>query len=323
MVRISTLRSAHELDSLRSRWQALAAHSPLATIFQHFEWNRLAAQVFAEREAPWVIHAISDSGEAIIPAVRRKDEIGLLGETLFDYRNVLAVGAPEVVEAAFYRLAELRLPFRVTAVRGDAAEWWPEWSLVPFAGAPCVHSSQTTAESFRRSQSRLASRARRLPRKGINLHRNDNPSAALVRDLYERKSLQPEAGDLFTDPLRRDFMRYIVGELGTHCTIWCYENANRQIATLLTLRNGCVRHFYTTWYDPEFADLSPGQALLFEATAQTLAEGLDADFMTGESLYKNRLATDNVPLFRVDAPAERVAQLASARFVAIRQPSAA
>jgi CelD/BcsL family acetyltransferase involved in cellulose biosynthesis len=322
MLRVSTLRSVHEIDALRSRWQSLAAETPDSTIFQTFDWNRLAAQMFADREEPWVIHAVSDSGEAIIPAARRKDDLGLIGEALFDYRDVLCVGAPVVLNAAFRRLAEACLPFRVTAVRGQVAGRWPEAVLVPFAGAPRAGAAALDASSFRRQQSRLASRARRLPRKGFVLRRYDAPPSPLVRELYGLKA-QQATGELFADAKRREFMCSIAHASGKDCCLWTYEDSAGPIAALLSFRHGNTRHFYTTWYDSEFSELSPGQALLFEATAQTLSEGLDSDFMTGEYLYKNRLATDVVPLFRVDARAEDVAQLASGRLQALRRPKAA
>jgi CelD/BcsL family acetyltransferase involved in cellulose biosynthesis len=107
------------------------------------------------------------------------------------------------------------------------------------------------------------------------------------------------------------------------CTLWTYSNDIATIAALLAFRDRRTRHFYTTWHDSAFGELSPGQALLFEATAQTLSEALDADYMTGESLYKKRLATDVVPLFRVDARPEDVAQLASERMETVRQTNAA
>ena len=323
MLRLSTLRSAHELDSLRSSWQALASKTPSSTIFQTFEWNRLAAHMFADREDPWVIHAISDSGEAILPAVRRKDALGLIGETLFDYRDVLSVGAPEVLGAAFGHLAELRLPFRVTAVRGDAVEHWRKQDLKPFAGAPCLRVASCDTESFRRSHSRLASRARRLPRKGFVLRTYQNPPPALVREIYGLKAQQPGAGELFSDAQRRMFMCNIIEIMGTDCRVWSYEDNAGPIAALITFRHKNTRHFYTTWYDAEFGELSPGQALLFEASAQTVSEGLEADFMTGEFLYKNRLATDTVPLYRVEAHAENVAHLAIEPDTFVRRPNAA
>ena len=119
MLKLETLRSAHELDRLKSRWTWLEKQSD-GTLFQSYELNRRAAEWFAARETPHVIVAESDSGMAIIPAVRRERELGLIGETLFDYRDVLSAGEPEVLEQAWRELARLGLPLEVTALRGAA-----------------------------------------------------------------------------------------------------------------------------------------------------------------------------------------------------------
>lgn len=45
----------------------------------------------------------------------------------------------------------------------------------------------------------------------------------------------------------------------------------------------------------------------FEITRESLADGLDCDYMTREQLYKMRLATNSVPLYRAQATAEELA----------------
>ena len=95
MRRIVIAQSAEEIARLRPTWEQL----PAPTIFQSFLWNHTAASVFGDRECPHVIYAESDSGAALIPAAVSGSGLTLLGETLFDYRDVLAslldrVGAP-------------------------------------------------------------------------------------------------------------------------------------------------------------------------------------------------------------------------------------
>jgi CelD/BcsL family acetyltransferase involved in cellulose biosynthesis len=93
-----------------------------------------------------------------------------------------------------------------------------------------------------------------------------------------------------------------------NCSVWSYENGNRDIAAaLVTFRHDGRRHFYTIHHDPCWERFSPGQVLIFDVTRESLAEGLDVDFMTGEYPYKNRLATAVVPLFRVAATAGKMA----------------
>ncbi len=47
--------------------------------------------------------------------------------------------------------------------------------------------------------------------------------------------------------------------------------------------------------------------MIFDVTRESLAEGLDVDFMTGEYPYKNRMATAMVPLYRVATTAVQMA----------------
>jgi hypothetical protein len=81
-------------------------------------------------------------------------------------------------------------------------------------------------------------------------------------------------------------------------------------AALVTLRDGRVSRFYTTWFDDAWAHYSPGTALLFEVTRRSLAEGLDCDYMTGTQSQKLRFRIGSIPLFRAEASAEQLAQIA-------------
>jgi CelD/BcsL family acetyltransferase involved in cellulose biosynthesis len=81
----------------------------------------------------------------------------------------------------------------------------------------------------------------------------------------------------------------------------------------VSFRHGDVRHFYTIHHDARWERFSPGQVMIFDVTRESLAEGLDVDFMTGEYSYKNRLATAMVPLFRVAASAEQMSSWSEGR----------
>jgi hypothetical protein len=107
------------------------------TLFQSYAWNEIAARIFAERERPYVVVAESDSGVTIIPACVRRESLSLLGEELFDYRDVITTGDPALAEAAWEKVRELGLPFEAKAVRGERP--WAE--MKPFAGAPYLPRS--------------------------------------------------------------------------------------------------------------------------------------------------------------------------------------
>jgi CelD/BcsL family acetyltransferase involved in cellulose biosynthesis len=314
MMRVETLGSTHELDRLKARWTRLEQQCE-ATLFQSYELNRRAACWFAARETPHVVVAESGSGMAIIPAVRRDGELGLIGETLFDYRDVLSAGDPQVLECAWRELARAGLPLEVTALRGEGVrERWQSLHPTPFCNAPATRRSDGTAAEFAAAHHKSAKASRRLARQGLRLTRRDGGLRRIAEWIYRRKAeWQGNSENLFLNRRRQNFMLWIVRSGILDCTIWSYETRSGDVAAALaTFRHGSVRHFYTIHHDPRWERFSPGQTMIFDVTRETLAEGLDVDFMTGEYAYKNRLATAMIPLYRVAASAEQVASWKSA-----------
>jgi CelD/BcsL family acetyltransferase involved in cellulose biosynthesis len=309
MLRVSVARTAHEMEKLRERWECCAAAT--GTVFQRFLWTNLAATMFAATESPVVVAAESDSGLALIPAVLTfgGTVFGLLGEMLFDYRNVLHRGDESVLRRAWAKVSQLGVPLRFTALRRDEhARAWSNLELEAFTNAPGVLRAQVKAEDFLRSHNRLGRQVRRLAQRGATLRRYDGSASELVRAIYERKAEQPN-GDIFRDRTRREFMVRVAAADPGGCDVFTYETATQMVAALVTFRHRETRHFYTTYFDNHWAEFSPGQVLLYEATGITLGEGLNSDYMTGEQPYKMRLATNSVPLYRVSASAERLAQI--------------
>jgi CelD/BcsL family acetyltransferase involved in cellulose biosynthesis len=261
---------------------------------------------------------------AIIPAVKRERELGLIGETLFDYRDVLSAGEPYALEHAWRELARLGLPMEVTALRGNKVrERWKSLEPAEFCNAPTTRRGDITAEEFAAVHGKAAKASRRLSREGLRLVRHDKDMRAIADWVYRRKAeWSGQSKNLFLDRERQDFMLDIVSNDVCNCTIWSYEDAFMDTAAaLVTFRHGKTRHYYTIHHDLRWERFSPGQVLLFDVTQASLAEGLDVDFMTGEYPYKNRLATAMVPLYRVAMSPERMA-LWSEEAPRMRRPAA-
>src|SRR3954465_5242294 len=130
MLRVFVARTAREMERLRERWDELSNES--GTIFQRFLWVNLAAAMFAAVENPFVVVAESDSGLALIPAavICGGTALGMIGERLFDYRDVLQVGDEAVLGRAWARLSSLGLQISFAALRGDGRESrWGEFEL--------------------------------------------------------------------------------------------------------------------------------------------------------------------------------------------------
>lgn len=311
VLQLQILRSAQEIWRLQPVWERLRRdhHS----IFQEFDWNLLAARIFANREAPHVIYAHASFGEAIIPAVLRRrsggTEIGLLGEELFDYRNFLFAGDEDALRSALAHLADLKLPLRVTALRQSDCEALPsELSLNRFTVAPGIRHHQLSADTFAEMHLRLARNLRRMQRLGYEFNAWDGSHSQLLREIYQLKAEQ-DRESLFRDPLRREFMVEAALLQPRRVQIFTLESGSRLGAALITLLDAGVRRFYTCWFAPELSKHSPALSLIYEVSRLSLADGLDCDYMTGEQSYKLRLATSAVQLFQVNAMSHQLAAL--------------
>jgi CelD/BcsL family acetyltransferase involved in cellulose biosynthesis len=292
------------IDRLRSPWERLYCRER-HTIFQSFAWNRLAAEIFSDRESPYVVYAENSSGAAIIPAAIATRQVTFLGESLFDYRDVLTSGDGRALKAAWLQVARLGLPLDVAGVR-SGGEQWRGLGLKPFSEAPCIRAEDKAQFATHARAGRLV---RRLQRLGAKVKHYDGSATELLQRVYSRKAAQLGGHNLFTDPRRVEFVVRAVALAPASVDVFTFET-DAMIAALVTLRDGRVRRFYTTWFDDAWAHYSPGTALLFHLTQQSLAEGLDCDYMTGTQSHKRRFAMASVPLFRAQASREQLARIA-------------
>ena len=314
-VRVILARSVDELEKLRPLWERLA-HETAPTIFQTFEWNRLAAEIFCRRLSPAVCAVESEGGAAIIPAAvnLQRTRLELLGETLFDYRDVLHAGDLETLKIAWGMLAKFNLSLSVTSVEPEAAATrWADLRPIEYARAPWVDASETTAEEFRALHTRAARQLRRMERRGARLRQYPGTEQHPVRRLYQLKTEQfaGDANNVFRDERRREFMIAMAAKEGNNCQLFTLEDdAGCMIAGLVTFLDHNIRRFYTIYFDPGWAGYSPGVVLVFAATAISIEQGLSCDYMTGEYPYKLRFANASRMLYRIEASPSQIAALA-------------
>lgn len=276
-------------------------------MFQSYRWNRMAADIFADREAPYFILAESDSGAAIVPAIINLESktIGFAGERLFDYRDYLAVGDVHPLLRAWRHLGKMNLPMSITAINRPDATIWNQLPRTLFSRAPQLMNHEISAENFAKSHPRAFSRLRRLERMGLRFEQYSG-SSAVVRQIYERRARQFDDGELFRDPKRVEFMVATCREMDNACDVFTLEDGSTLVSALVTFRDGNFRRLYTTYYDREWARYSPGVGLMFEIACHSLEEGLNVDLMTGEQPYKVRIASNAQPLFRVNATSKQM-----------------
>jgi CelD/BcsL family acetyltransferase involved in cellulose biosynthesis len=307
------------MRKLRPAWERIYDENK-HTLFQKYEWNELAARFFSEREQPFVVMAEDDSGLAIIPAAIniKKRQLTLLGEELFDYRDVLWPGGESALNSAWPEVLSVAvdrgLAFAMHSLRQEALQSkldpasWNGFEVTPFTDAPCARRE----DAGRELHSRLGRNLHRLKRIGCELKQYHGNDSALVRRIYELKSQQGES--LFADPIRVAMLIAMINAAADDCEISTLESGGTLVAALVSFIDGQWRRFYTTYHDqnPAWAKHSPGLSLIHSVMEESLASGLDCDFMTGEQPYKRRLATSSVPLYRVRASAEALAERAGA-----------
>lgn len=317
MRRTIVAQTHQEILHLRYLWKRVERHRP-ATMFQSFAWNYLVARAFENRERPHVIYVETDNGTALIPAVvaHNRAELTLMGETLFDYRDVLSSGDQQALHAAWNQASRLNLKFSAGAIRQDA-NFAPrmEFRMNRYYGAPKVSLSEIRADEFAAKHGRLARFHRRMQREGIEFRCRTGNETGLMQFIYRQKGNQAtETGpNLFGDGRRIQFMVEIARIMGNACEIFTYESAGTLVAALVTFRDHDVRRFYTVYFDPRWARYSPGMALINEVTKRSLTAGLDCDYMTGEHDYKLRFATSVVPMYWAEASANALAWIGSRR----------
>ncbi len=295
------------MNALRPRWEILA-RNPNHSIFQSFEWNHLAARTFAARQSPFVVMAESDSGVAIIPACvdNQQKRISLLGEELFDYRDILRAGDPILVERAWEVVvnfaAEYALGFGFHSLRvGEDATVWCGLPLLPFTSAPCAYAKDSP-----QSHPHLEVNFKRLSRLGVTREQYLGRDTQVLKHVYTLKAGEP--GSLFRDPTRIFMLLSMTQSAGEDCEIFTLESGGTLIAALVTFRDKQWRRFYTTYFDRSWAKHSPGSTLLNLVMRESLSSGLDCDLMTGDQPYKRRMANHSVPLYRVSVCANELAE---------------
>jgi hypothetical protein len=210
-------------------------------------------------------------------------------------------------------LAELGFPLEIVALREtDRDAVIDELEMAPFAAAPGVSCTQISAQEFAAAHTRLARNLRRMERLGFELRSYDGDNPMLLRSIYAAKAEQSKSS-LFHDAERVEFMVSAAGFMPDVSEVFTLENGRQMAAAVVTLRDGRWRRFYTGWFAAEYEKHSPALALIYEVTGRSLAAGLDCDYMTGEQPYKMRLATNSVPLYRVRATSEGLAEISRAK----------
>jgi CelD/BcsL family acetyltransferase involved in cellulose biosynthesis len=296
------------MEALRPLWRAL---EPKATIFQSYTWNRVVAAMLSDRAQPHVVAMENDNGAVILPlAITGPGRAEFLGEMLFDYRDILAVGDGSLLGSAWREVGDAGYSLAASPVRHQATVAATSGlELRPWVGAPCLRSREVTPTVFLARHGKARKQRGRLLRAGGHFERYSGRSAELLREIYDAKAEQFRGAtvDIFSDLARRRCMTEIAAASGPRCEVFTIEAGTTLVAALVTYLDPGVRRLYTIWNDPAWEAYSPGIVLLLQVCDDSLREGLDVDFLTGEQPHKTRFATGRVQLYQASATADALA----------------
>ena len=99
---------------------------------------------------------------------------------------------------------------------------------------------------------------------------------------------------------REEFFRALHSEPG-----WRVDElfvGDRAVAALFGFSDGAAYYLYSSAYDSELAEVSPGIVLLTHTIERLAAEGFTRfDFLKGDEEYKTRLGASYRQLYRIEA----------------------
>ena len=286
------IEDACDLPKIEGLWRELYLQSDSATLFQSFSINRNAAQVFAQRERPYVVAIDGDCGAAIIPACVHQNGLRFIGEELFDYPSTLA-SCETALWHAWKALESFASPLHLRGIREPG--FWTQ--VAPFAGAP-----HRGADVPLPKHARMEKNLHALLATGCCMEMLPQGPAlsAAVRRMYTLKG-KHRSGALFRDPLRVEGVVAMCEAEDLQPELHVLFSGEELVTAALTFIDRATCHFYGIYFDERWAVYSPGVALLYHLVKQAQSRGLDFDFMTGEQPYKLRFASGIRQLFQVAA----------------------
>lgn len=115
----------------------------------------------------------------------------------------------------------------------------------------------------------------------------------------KERALQAREQDNVLDECAVRWLQAMVAHEPTMTELWQLHRGDETIAGLLSWRSTPVRYAYTISYRRDAAAMSPGILLLYGILCDSVAEGLQFDFLTGEQPFKLRFADARRRLLRL------------------------
>ena len=306
-----------QLQLIRPEWEKLWREVPQASPFQSPAWVLSWVQVYAPDRC-WAA-ALWRDGQlaAFVPAFVWNGALLLAGTGPSDHASALIAPRAESAVPDLLRVlaTSVAQPFkRIDLQQLATSSPLSHTRIENFVGDsvpanPCpvltLGGEDGMANVPKKTRSNWRYAVRRLEREGarIDLVREEEAAAA-VRELERLHSMRWEAeGKLgvLADELAAGHLRLAVPELARagilrmHRLHWEGE----AIAILLAMRGARSTCYYLSGFEPKWARLSPGTALVGAAIARAASEGCEEfDFLRGQEDYKYAWGATERPMLR-------------------------
>jgi hypothetical protein len=288
-----------DLTGLEGAWRAAGAAGS-GSVFQDFAFSRHWARIFA-REAEIAVWTSRDA-PLVVPLANRGGRLGLLGEGLFDYLDVIGGPTPEADgEAAD---AAQGLAWRQGCHTGVPAASHHHGFWRRLAGAARPYSAAPVRAAGGDLEREHARTARRWEAAQVELRQAEDEDSRrrVLAWLLDRKarSLAARGQTSVLGRLEQAWIVAMVDREPRLAELWELRRRGERLAALLCWRDARLRYAYTIGHDARAAALSPGILALYGVLRHTMNEGRAFNFLTGEQEFKLRFATHREPLLRYE-----------------------
>jgi Acetyltransferase (GNAT) domain len=288
-----------DLAGLEGAWRAAGAAGS-GSVFQEFAFSRRWAQIVG-REAEIAVWTSRDA-PLVVPLAIRGGRLGLIGEGLFDYLDLIGGRAREAEnEAAEAAHSLVWRKGRSTGIP-EASLHHGFWRRL--AGAARPYSAAPVRAAGGDLEREHARAAWRWAKAGAELTRAEDGDARrrLLAWLLDRKArgLAARGQASVIGRLEQAWIVAMVEHEACFAELWELRRRGERLAALLCWRDARTRYAYTIAYDPGAAALSPGVLALYGVLRHTMKEGRCFNFLTGEQAFKLRFATHRERLLRYE-----------------------
>lgn len=324
MMRVRTLTNCQEIEDVEEGWLRLWLQAPRPEVFMHHAWVRQILKVYGVQKGLHCMVVEDADGvlRGVLPLIRDfSGKLRFIGDPRSDYSDVLCApdDGPSVVRLIIEALGSPRV-LRLHAVPENSSlmaalrktDWRHRLTLDFEEACPAIEFDEDglvvqtllKKDSLRRHEKKVA----KLGTLSLRKLETQNDALAALPVLFDqhvarwRKTASPS---LFENEDHRQFYEQLVRDevMWTMVDFRLLLAGDRVVATHFGFFAMKRFLWYKPTFDPEIAELGPGEVLLKHLIGAAAAEGAsEFDFTRGNEGFKQRFANVTRSNFLIHSP---------------------